>query len=112
MPIMNGIDLALHLRKEYPSIQLLFISSYDNLDYLKAALIVEAGDYILKSIDFDELAQALDRIRNKIEQNRRSQQMLSAMEEQLNRSLPLLKERFLTTLIRDDVIEDIANVYR
>ena len=106
MPQMSGIELAQWLRENYPGVQILFISGYEDLDYLKAALKVDAVDYIMKSVDFDELAQAVDTVVQRIETENRKKRHLSRLEQHLNKSLPILKERLLTVLIRDDVIAD------
>ena len=71
MKRMNGIELARYLHEHYPHIKLIFISGYDDLDYLKSALKLEAVDYILKAINFEELAVTLDRVRDQIDKEQR-----------------------------------------
>ncbi len=48
MPIMDGLDFIKIVKKEYPNIQILVLSSYDRFDYVRQALLNGAVDYVLK----------------------------------------------------------------
>lgn len=102
MPYMDGITLAKNLRELYPDIKIIFISGHDDVIYLKKALKVEAVDYILKSIDLDELDETVSRVVNIMNIENQSKKNLADMENLLNQSIPLLQERFFITMIRDD----------
>ncbi len=102
MPYMDGITLAKNLRELYPDIKIIFISGHDDVIYLKKALKVEAVDYILKSIDLDELDETVSRVVNIMNTENQSKKNLADMENLLNQSIPLLQERFFMTMIRDD----------
>ena len=102
MPFMDGIELVEHLKKLDGNIKVVFISGYDDIDYLKKALKLDAIDYILKSIDLDEFEQTIHRIITKIKSEDRQKKMLSEMEIRLAQSFPLLQEKLLMSLIHDD----------
>ncbi len=102
MPYMDGITLAKNIRELYPDIKIIFISGHDDVIYLKKALKVEAVDYILKSIDLDELDETVSRVVNIMNTENQSKKTLADMENLLNQSFPLLQERFFITMIRDD----------
>jgi len=59
---MDGIELTRRAVEKYPNINVLFISGYGDIDYLKNAIKLGAVDYILKSIDLEELAEAMTKI--------------------------------------------------
>jgi len=109
MPHMDGITLATHVRELYPDVKIIFVSGYDDVAYLKKALKVDAIDYILKSIDLDELRETVSRVVKIMDAENARKKELADMEELLNQSFPLLQERLLLTLIRDDP-EDQANI--
>lgn len=94
MPYMDGITLAKNLRELYPEIKIIFISGHDDVSYLKNALKVEAVDYILKSIDLDELKDTVSRVVNTMNTENQSKKTMADMENLLNQSFPLLQERF------------------
>lgn len=109
MPHMDGITLAGHVKELYPDAKIIFVSGYDDVAYLKNALKVDAVDYILKSIDLNELEETVSRVVKIMDTENARKKELAEMEELLNQSFPLLQERLLLTLIRDD-IEDLGNI--
>lgn len=105
MKKMDGIELARFLRENYPYIKIIFISGYDDLDYIRQALKLDVVDYILKVISFDELGMTLDRVRQNLDTDHKQIALMRSMEERLSQSVPLLQERLLVSLIRDDIIQ-------
>ncbi|MBP3359778.1 MAG: response regulator [Clostridia bacterium] len=100
MPVMDGIEMAKKIYEMEPQIKIIFISGYNDIDYLKSALSIDAIDYVFKPIDFNELdnvvARALDIVRseNALKENLRD------MDQKLKKSMPLLKDKFFVNLIR------------
>lgn len=62
MPLLNGIDTAVHLRKILPSVKLLFVTMHSNPAYLEAALDAGATGYVLKSSAREELLDAVESV--------------------------------------------------
>ena len=59
MPGLSGLDAAEEILSENPNARLLFISAYDEFKYAQKALSQGAYDYLLKPVDFYELARAI-----------------------------------------------------
>jgi DNA-binding NarL/FixJ family response regulator len=59
MPLLNGIDAAIHIRKTLPAVKLLFVTMHANPTYLEAALSAGATGYVLKSAAREELLDAI-----------------------------------------------------
>src|ERR1035437_3480186 len=59
MPLLNGIDAAIHIRKTLPAVKLLFVPMHANPTYLEAALSAGATGYVLKSAAREELLDAI-----------------------------------------------------
>ncbi|ANE48732.1 hypothetical protein SY83_04835 [Paenibacillus swuensis] len=100
MPFMDGITLAEEIKKFDKKIKIVFFSGFDDIDYLKSAMKLEAIDYLLKPIDFDELTQVLYKITSQVESERAQVELFQQMNVKLRQSFPLLREKFLYTLIR------------
>lgn len=73
---MDGIELARRTVEKYPNTSVLFISGYGDIDHLKDALKLGAVDYILKSIDLDELAAAIERTTERIQKRKRHEAII------------------------------------
>jgi DNA-binding NarL/FixJ family response regulator len=60
MPLLNGIDAAVQIKKHLPAVKLLFVSMHDSPAYLASALQAGASGYVLKSAASEELLEAID----------------------------------------------------
>jgi DNA-binding NarL/FixJ family response regulator len=62
MPVMNGIDAARQIRKEWPDAKLLFVSMHSTPVYLREAMDAGAAGYVIKSAANEELRVAVEKI--------------------------------------------------
>ena len=62
MPFLNGIELAAKVREQFPDMQIIFFSGYDDFEYVKQALSLQAVDYILKPVDPAEFNRVIGRV--------------------------------------------------
>ena len=62
MPLLNGIDAAIQIRKALPSVKLLFVTMHVNPAYLEAALNAGGTGYVLKSAAREELLEAIQSV--------------------------------------------------
>lgn len=67
---MNGMDLALEVRKTDAKMPLLFITGYEK--FVFEGYEVGAVSYLLKPVNLDKLYRALDKIREENQYNRES----------------------------------------
>ena len=62
MPLMNGLELCECVKRLYPSVCIVILSSYDDFSYVKQALRLGATDYILKAeMNAEDIANALQK---------------------------------------------------
>jgi DNA-binding NarL/FixJ family response regulator len=59
MPGLNGLDAAVRILKQSPSVRLIVLSMYTNEDYVRQALSVGASGYLQKGADPAELELAI-----------------------------------------------------
>ncbi|MDD2891208.1 MAG: response regulator transcription factor [bacterium] len=59
MPIMNGIEATRVIKKKNPKIKILILSMYDNEEYIKNALLVNADGYLSKEALAKNLISAM-----------------------------------------------------
>ena len=62
MPILNGIDAAKQIRKEWPEAKLLFLTMHTNPIYLRLAMRAGGSGYVLKTSAAEELRPAIAKI--------------------------------------------------
>lgn len=71
MPRMDGLTLIERINNLYPWMVCLVVSSYDEFEYAKQSILLNALDYILKPVDDALLHQALERAEEKVTGGRR-----------------------------------------
>ncbi len=59
MPIMDGVAATREIHKRFPNIQILVLTTFDNDEYVTAALQNGAMGYLLKDTPSEELAVAI-----------------------------------------------------
>lgn len=64
MPEMNGLQLAEIIKKQSPSIKVLVLSLYQDIEFVKTIIETEAEGYLLKNIEQKELVFAIRHIAN------------------------------------------------
>ena len=64
MPLLSGTELCKMIKAQFPHIQVLILSMYNNAQAVKEAVLAEADGYILKNSGRSELLQAVHRITN------------------------------------------------
>ncbi len=59
MPRLNGLDATRRVKQEFPDVQILILTAYDDDPYLFAALQAGASGYLLKTSSAEELLHAV-----------------------------------------------------
>lgn len=62
MPDRNGIDLCAEIKEKYPDIQILGLSSFNQLSYIQKMLENGASGYLLKNAGKDEILDAIEKV--------------------------------------------------
>lgn len=59
MPEMNGLEAAKEIKKILPDTKILFLSIYDNEEYVQEALRIGANGFVLKDVSKAEMINAI-----------------------------------------------------
>lgn len=82
MPGINGLEAAEEIRKENSACSIIFLTAYDEFDFVKRALRVRALDYLLKPSAKEELIMVLEEAVNLAGQKERKEQKSLALPEE------------------------------
>ena len=103
MPYMDGMELSRNLKHLYPNIRIIFFSGFDEFEYAKEAIRLEAEEYILKPIDADELRSVFGRVHDALDRDIDEKLNVAKLENYYMDSLPLLQEDFFSSLVEGRV---------
>lgn len=62
MPDMDGLELTMHLAKEFPAVKTMILTMHSKPEYKDKAKVAGAKGYVLKDSEFDEVVDAIRRI--------------------------------------------------
>jgi DNA-binding NarL/FixJ family response regulator len=64
LPQLNGLEVALRVKQEFPAVRVLFLSMHMNEEYVARALKIGASGYVLKRATTGELELAIRSAKN------------------------------------------------
>ena len=99
MPKIGGLELAQKAKELIPNIKILIVSGYEEFDYARAAIELNAHAYILKPINIGKLRQELERIGSICRSERQVEEEIAGMRKQLQESKPLLFDKFIKDML-------------
>lgn len=102
MPFMDGMELSKILKEEFPEIIIVVLTGHEEFEYAKQSIKYGVKNYILKPIGADSLFKEMKSICGDLHMMSQQKQYLMKMKSQLHKSLPLLRERFLYSLVCTD----------
>ena len=106
MPYMDGLTLCKKLKEQYPNIKVIIFSGFDEFEYAKEAIKIEAEEYILKPVDSNELRELFERMKDKLDKENDERRGVEQLRAYYMQSLPTLQESFLSSLIEGQIPDD------
>jgi two-component system response regulator YesN len=103
MPSIDGIRMAAEVRALLPEAKIVFISGHNDAGYLKSALQMHAADYIFKPVSRKELSVVMGKVTAALDAETQERKRIKEMQVKLTQSMPLLREKFLLSVISDGV---------
>lgn len=99
MPYMNGLQLTEWIRNHYPLTKVVIISGYDDFQFAKQAIHLQVEEYLLKPFSNEQLLASILKVIDTIDRERQELTNIQALQEHYRTSLPLLREKFLASLL-------------
>lgn len=95
MPNMSGLELAREALDKQKKLRIIFVSGYQDFNYIKQALSLNACSYVLKPMDDNELIESLRKLRIELDEEKKL-----AEAEQLYKSMvPIVKNESLFQML-------------
>lgn len=102
MPFLNGLELSAEAKILIPDIQIIFFSGFDDFEYVKQALSLQAVDYILKPVNPTEFQKTIQIVIERMEQK----EVIRRQNEQSN------KAYILSRLLNRIPLDKLKTKYR
>jgi len=104
MPVMNGIDATREIKRRWPQMKVIMLTTFQEVDHVVAALSIGAEGYLLKAIHPKELISGIKHIHN--DGTLLSQHLALALAEQALQAKPAkqAKQRYGITEREEQVL--------
>jgi len=114
MPFMDGLELSELIKEKYPHTKIIILTGFDEFEYAQKSVKLDVLEYILKPISADELSKLLEKLRSEMDEEFARKKDMQALKEYYRKSLPVLREKFLASLImnkmkKSEILEKANN---
>ena len=99
MPFMDGLTMLKKLKEIVPDLRSVIFSGYDDFEYAKEAIRLEAEEYILKPVDADELRNIFIRIKGRLDEQIKLRRNVEQLSKYYEESRPMMKEQLIIGLL-------------
>ncbi|GIP27274.1 hypothetical protein J23TS9_24040 [Paenibacillus sp. J23TS9] len=103
MPSMSGLELVKKAKELYGGIKVIFVSGYQDFNYVKQAISLNAYSYVLKPMDDSELIDALKKIVLELDGERQREKTEQAYRV-------IAKNEYLLQLLEGGVTDETSNI--
>lgn len=102
MPNMSGLELARKVLEKWSEVEIVFISGYEDFQYAKQALVLNAASYILKPVNDAELMGAIRKVKERLDQKNKRKQT----ELDYKHMAPLIRNQIVYDLLQGAIPAD------
>jgi two-component system response regulator YesN len=106
MPRLNGLEFIKKIRECQPAAKIIIISGYADFEYARTALQLGVSQYILKTVDDEDLHDTLQKVICQIEQERHVREDWQSLHAQLAERTLILQKNFIYQLLSGKVTNE------
>jgi two-component system response regulator YesN len=99
MPFMDGLQLCRIVRERMPWVKIVILSGHDEFEYAQQAIKLGVTEYLLKPVTVQDVHIVLQKVADQLEQERREQDHLEKLQDQVEENRAALRERLLFKLV-------------
>ncbi|MHA0855352.1 response regulator [Paenibacillus sp. CMAA1364] len=99
MPFMNGLELAEWIREHSPNTKIIILTGFDEFEYAQKAIKLQIDEYVLKPFSSKEFVDVLLKVKMNLDNEAAEQADLRNLREHYRESLPIMRGKFLSSLL-------------
>jgi two-component system, response regulator YesN len=99
MPFMDGLQLSKIVHERMPWVKIVILSGHDEFEYAQQAIQLGVTEYLLKPVTVQNLHQVLQKLASQLDQERKEQENIQRLREQIEENRAILRERLLLKVV-------------
>lgn len=108
MPFMDGLSLCRKLKENYRNMKVVIYSGFDEFEYAREAVHLEAEEYLLKPISSKDMERVFRKIKENLDQEFYDRRNLEKLREYYRQSLPSMQDQLFLSILEGNVSEEKA----
>ena len=108
MPYMDGLTLCKNLKQSYRNMKVIIYSGFDDFEFAREAVHLEAEEYLLKPISAGDMEAAFSKVRKKLDQEYEEYRNLNRLSEYYRKSLPAMREQLVMGILEGRIAGERA----
>jgi two-component system, response regulator YesN len=102
MPEIDGMQLLEEIHKSWPQCRVIFLSGYNEFEYVYKAIQHNGVSYILKTEDHDKVISAVEDAIKDIQKGLKIEDLIHNAKEQINMARDLFQKDYFSHLLYED----------
>lgn len=102
MPGISGLQLVESIRQHWPLCKVIFITGYNEFEYVYQAVKYDGISYLLKTEGYEAIIEAVGKAVLQIRNSRKKEELLRKAKLRLSSALPVLQNQYLLDLLQGE----------
>lgn len=102
MPEIDGLSLLEEIHKIWPQCRVIFLTGYNEFEYVYKAIQHNGVSYILKSEDHEKVISVVENAIKEIQKGIKIEDLIHEAKEQINMALDLFQKDYFIHLLHED----------
>lgn len=99
MPGVNGMQLLEKIRFNWPNCKVIFLTGYEEFEYVYKAIQSEGVSYLLKTETYESIVELVENYLEQIRKSMKDEELIQKAQTQSQMAVPILQREFLTELV-------------
>lgn len=99
MPFMDGLTLSRRIKKELPDTEVIILTGCEEFKYAKEAIKIGVSQYLLKSIDGEELLREINSLAEKIKEKMIEQEIKEKYKKEIGENIQKERKKLFEDLV-------------
>lgn len=108
MPFMDGLTLCEKVKKNYKNTKVVLYSGFDEFEFARKAIHLEAEEYLLKPVGARDLEKVFRRLKENLDKEFDEKRNLENLYSYYEKSLPMMREQLITGILEGKVSQEQA----
>lgn len=108
MPYMDGLTLCKKLKENYRNMKVVIYSGFDDFEFAREAVHLEAEEYLLKPISSKDMEKVFANIKKKLDEEFDEHRNMNKLYEYYQKSLPAMQEQLLMSILEGKITGERA----